>query len=159
MKKLEGRVAIITGGASGIGEAAVRRFAGEGARVVIADVQEKKGEALAQSLGDQVSFQKTDVSQEADIQHLVQATVQRFGRLDCLYNNAGFGYATKSITETPVAEFDIQIAVLLRETFLGIKHAGAVMKRQRSGTIVNTSSVAGIAGGYSSQAYSAAKAE
>ena len=158
MKKLEGRVAIITGGASGIGEAAVRRFAGEGARVVIADVQEKKGEALAQSLGDQVSFQKTDVSQEADMQHLVQATVQRFGRLDCLYNNAGFGYATKSITETPIEEFDIQIAVLLRGTFLGIKHAGAVMKQQRSGTIVNTSSVAGIAGGYSSQAYSAAKA-
>ncbi len=158
MKKLEGKVAIITGGASGIGEAAVRKFVLEGARVVIADVQEKKGEALAQSMGDNVCFQKTDVSKEADIQQLVQATVQHFGRLDCLYNNAGFGCATKSITETPTEEFDIQIAVLLRGTFLGIKHAGAVMKRQRSGTIVNTSSIAGIAGGYSSQPYSAAKA-
>ena len=134
MRKLEGKVAIITGGASGIGEAAVRKFVREGARVAIADVQEKKGQELAQVLGDCVFFQKTDVSLEADIQNLVQATVQHFGHLDCLYNNAGFGFATKSITETPTEEFDIQIAVLLRGTFLGIKHAGAVMKRQKSGT-------------------------
>jgi NAD(P)-dependent dehydrogenase (short-subunit alcohol dehydrogenase family) len=158
MRKLEHKIAVITGGASGIGEAAVRKFVEEGARVVIADVQEEKGKQLAQALGEGAFFQKTDVSKEADIQNLVQATVQRFGYFDCWYNNAGFGFATKSITDTPTEEFDIQVGVLLRGTFLGIKHAAAVMKRQKSGTIVNTSSVAGIAGGYSSQAYSAAKA-
>lgn len=158
MKRLEGKVAIITGGASGIGEAAVKKFAAEGARVVIADVQEKKGCELAQTLGEAAFFQRTDVSNEKDVEQLIQAAVQRFGRLDCLYNNAGFGFATKSITETPTEEFDTLITVLLRGTFLGIKHAARVMKRQKSGTIVNTSSVAGIAGGYSCQAYSAAKA-
>jgi NAD(P)-dependent dehydrogenase (short-subunit alcohol dehydrogenase family) len=158
MKRLDSKVAIITGGASGIGEAAVRMFVAEGARVVIADLQEKKGKELAASLGENALFQKTDVTSEAEVQKLVQVTVDRFGRLDCLYNNAGFGCATRSITETPIEEFDSQIAVLLCGTFLGIKHAGAVMKRQKSGTIVNTSSVAGIAGGYSSHIYSAAKA-
>ncbi len=158
MNRLQDKVAIITGGASGIGEAAVRIFAREGARIVIADIQEEKGKALAKEVGDRAFFQKTDVSSEAEIQHLVQTAVRRFGRLDCLYNNAGFGFATRSITETPVEEFDTEIAVLLRSTFLGIKHAGAIMKNQGSGTIMNTSSVAGIAGGYACQAYSAAKA-
>ena len=158
MERLKDKVAVITGGASGIGEAAVRIFTREGARVVIADIQEEKGQAVAGECGDQACFQKTDVSCEADMQHLIQSTVERFGRLDCLYNNAGFGMAMRSITETPVEEFDIQIAVLLRSTFLGLKHAGAIMKRQKSGSIVNTSSVAGVAGGYSSQSYSAAKA-
>jgi len=158
MNRLQDKIAIITGGASGIGEAAARRFVSEGARVVVADVQEQKGQQIAKELGDFAIFQPTDVSREADIERLVQVTLERFGRLDCLYNNAGFGYATKSITETPTEEFDIQIAVILRGTFLGMKHAGAVMKRQKSGTIVNTSSVAGIAGGYSCQPYSAAKA-
>ncbi len=158
MSRLEGKVAIITGGASGIGEAAAKRFVAEGAQVVIADLQEKKGQALASALGDRALFHKTDVTVESEIQNLVQTTVEQFGHLDCLYNNAGFGLATKSITETPAQEFDILITVLLRSTFLGIKHAGAVMKRRKSGSIVNTSSVAGIAGGYSHQVYSAAKA-
>ncbi len=158
MTRLRGKVAIITGGASGIGEAAVRKFVAEGARVVIADVQEEKGEELARSLDDCAIFQKTDVSSEPEVKQLIQITVEHFGRLDCLYNNAGFGYATRSITETPVEEFDVQVAVLLRGTFLGIKHAGAIMKQQKSGAIVNTSSVAGIAGGYSNHVYSAAKA-
>jgi len=148
MRKLENKVAVITGGASGIGEAAVKRFVEEGARVVIADVQEKKGRELAQSLGGRAFFEKTDVSKEADIQNLVEATVRRFGYFDCWYNNAGFGCATKPISDTPTEEFDIQITVLLRGTFLGIKHAAPVLKRQKSGTIINTSSVAGVAGGY-----------
>jgi NAD(P)-dependent dehydrogenase (short-subunit alcohol dehydrogenase family) len=158
MKRLDGKVAIITGGASGIGEAAVRKFAGEGARVVIADLQEAKGKQLAASLGASVLFQKTDVSSESDFQQLIEVAVKRFGRLDCLYNNAGFGCGARPITETPVEEFDSQVAVLLRGTFLGIKHAGTQMKRQKSGTIVNTSSVAGVSGGYANHVYSAAKA-
>jgi NAD(P)-dependent dehydrogenase (short-subunit alcohol dehydrogenase family) len=158
MKRLDGKVVIITGGASGIGEAAVRKFAGEGARVVIADLQEAQGRQLAASLGDSGHFQKTDVSSESDFQQLVEVAVQRFGRLDCLYNNAGFGCGARPITETPIEEFDSQIAVLLRGTFLGIKHAGAWMKQRKSGSIVSTSSVAGISGGYANHVYSAAKA-
>jgi NAD(P)-dependent dehydrogenase (short-subunit alcohol dehydrogenase family) len=158
MSKLDGKIAIITGGASGIGEAAVRKFISEGASVVIADLQEKKGEELASSFGDKAIFHETDVSSESDIQKLVEVTIKRFGRIDCLYNNAGFGCASCSITEIPIEEFESQIAVLLRGTFLGIKHVAAVMKKQKSGTIVNTSSVAGIAGGYSNHVYSAAKA-
>lgn len=156
MKRLQGKAIIITGGASGIGEAAVRIFTREGARVLLADIREEEGKAIANDCG--ALFQKADVSCEAEMQKLIETAVDRFGRLDGLYNNAGFGMAMRSITETPVEEFDIQVAVLLRSTFLGIKHAGALMKRQRSGVIVNTSSVAGIAGGYSSHSYSAAKA-
>jgi NAD(P)-dependent dehydrogenase (short-subunit alcohol dehydrogenase family) len=158
MNKLDGKVAIITGGASGIGEAAVRRFTAEGASVVIADLQEQKGSALAASLGDRVLFHRTDVTIESDIQKLIEVTIQRFGQLDIFYNNAGFGCAQRSIIETPIEEFDIQLAVLLRGTFLGIKHAAAAMKPRKSGAIVNTSSVAGIGGGYGSHSYSAAKA-
>lgn len=158
MKKLEAQVVIVTGGASGIGEAAVRRFVGEGAHVVIGDLQEEKGEALARSLGDAVAFLATDVSSEEQVRKLIAFTLDRFGRLDCMYNNAGFGTATLPIAETPIEDFDSQIAVLLKGTFLGIKQAAAVMKPQRSGTIINTSSIAAIAGGFSNHIYSAAKA-
>lgn len=158
MKRLEGKIAIVTGGASGIGEAAVRRFVSEGATVVITDLQEEKGEALAHSLAPNAVFHLTDVAVESDVQQLVQTTVQRFGRLDVFYNNAGFGCGTKPIAETPIEDFDSQIAVLLRGTFLGIKHAAQVMKPQKSGVIINTSSIAGIQGGYSNHVYSAAKA-
>jgi NAD(P)-dependent dehydrogenase (short-subunit alcohol dehydrogenase family) len=158
MKRLEGKVVIITGGASGIGEAAVRKFAGEGALLVIADLQERKGLDLAQSLGDAAVFRKTDVCSETEMQELVALAVRRFGRLDCMYNNAGFGCGTKPVADTPMGEFDSQMAVLLRGTFLGIKHAAAVMQGQKSGVIVNTASVAALGGGYANHVYSAAKA-
>jgi NAD(P)-dependent dehydrogenase (short-subunit alcohol dehydrogenase family) len=158
MSNLEGKIAIITGGASGIGEAAVRKFVAAGASVVIADLQEQKGQELASSLGEKAIFQKTDVTCEADVQQLVQTAVKHFGRLDIFYNNAGFGCGSKPIADTPIEEFDAQIGVLLRGTFLGIKHAAAVMVPQKSGAIVNTSSVAGVGGGYASHCYSAAKA-
>jgi NAD(P)-dependent dehydrogenase (short-subunit alcohol dehydrogenase family) len=158
MKRLEDKVVIITGGASGIGEAAVRKFAGEGARLVIADLQEAKGRDLAESLGGGAIFQKTDVCVEAEVQELVALAVRRFGRLDCMYNNAGFGCGTRPVAETPMAEFDLQMAVLLRGTFLGIKCAAAVMQGQKSGVIVNTASVAALGGGYANHVYSAAKA-
>jgi NAD(P)-dependent dehydrogenase (short-subunit alcohol dehydrogenase family) len=158
MSKFEGKIAIITGGASGIGEAAVHKFVDAGASVVIADLQEQKGQDLASSLGAKAIFHKTDVTSEADMQQLVQAAVKHFGRLDIFYNNAGFGCGSKPIADTPIEEFDLQIGVLLRGTFLGIKHAAAVMVPQKSGVIVNTASVAGIGGGYASHCYSAAKA-
>lgn len=158
MSRLEGKIAIITGGASGIGEAAVRRFVAEGARVVIADVLKQKGEAVAHALAPHAIFHLTDVTSEREVIDLVQSTAQRFGHLDIFYNNAGFGCGTKSITETPMEEFDMQVDVLLRGTFLGIKHAAAVMKTQKSGVIINTSSIAAVSGGYSNHVYSAAKA-
>jgi NAD(P)-dependent dehydrogenase (short-subunit alcohol dehydrogenase family) len=158
MSNLEGKIAIITGGASGIGEAAVRKFVAAGAKVVIADLQEQRGQELAASFGEKAIFQKTDVTSEADMQQLVQTAVKHFGRLDVFYNNAGFGCGSKPIADTPIEEFDLQVAVLLRGTFLGIKHAAAVMVPQKSGVIVNTSSVAGVGGGYACHSYSAAKA-
>jgi NAD(P)-dependent dehydrogenase (short-subunit alcohol dehydrogenase family) len=158
MKRLEGKVVIITGGASGIGEAAARKFAGEGARLVLADLQEQKGRDLARTLGGEAVFQMADVCSEADVQELVALAVRRFGRLDCMYNNAGFGCGTRPVADTPMGEFDRQVAVLLRGTFLGIKHAAAVMQGQKSGVIVNTASVAALGGGYANHAYSAAKA-
>ena len=93
-QRLEGKVAIITGGASGIGLATVRRFLEEGARVVIADVQDEPGNRLVKELGENASYQHTDVSSENDVQTVVDKAVSQFGRLDCMFNNAGFSGIT-----------------------------------------------------------------
>src|SRR5262245_28440354 len=89
--RLDGKVAVITGGASGMGRATVEKFVGEGARVVIADVQRDKGEALAAELGKSAVYVDADVCREADVRAMIETAVKRFGRLDCLFNNAGFG--------------------------------------------------------------------
>src|SRR5690349_1039542 len=91
MARLPGKAALITGGASGIGEATVRLFVGEGASVVIADIQDERGQRLAAELGARAAFVHTDVSREADVSAAIAAAVKRFGRLDCLFNNAGYG--------------------------------------------------------------------
>ena len=158
MGKLDGKVAVITGGASGIGESSVRLFVREGARVVIGDVQEDRGRSLAASLGASAVFQATDVSRADAVQKLVNTAVENFGRLDCMFNNAGFGSRARPIAETPIEEFDLLLSVLLRGVFLGMKFAAQVMTRQKSGTIVNTASVAGMLAGYGSHIYSTAKA-
>jgi NAD(P)-dependent dehydrogenase (short-subunit alcohol dehydrogenase family) len=158
MGKLDGRVAIVTGGASGIGEAAVRLFHAEGARVVAGDVQDARGKQLAEELGAGAVYQHADVSQEADVQALVDRAVGEFGRLDCLFNNAGFVGARGPIDTIPVDEFDQTLGVLLRGVFLGMKHAAPVMKRQGSGSIVSTASVAGLQAGFGPHPYSACKA-
>lgn len=158
MAKLDGRVAVITGGASGIGEGAVRLFAQEGAHVVLADVQDDRGHALAEELGTTVSFVHADVAQEDDVRGAVAHAVSRFGRLDCMHNNAGFAGVGGPIDETPMDGYDATIAVLLRGVFAGIKHAAAVMKQQRSGNIISTASVAGLQAGFAGHVYSAAKA-
>lgn len=154
----DGRVALVTGGASGIGAATVRRFVEAGARVVIADAARDRGEALAAELGADVVFQPTDVTSEDDVRAAVACAVERFGALDVLFNNAGFGGALGPIDETPLEEFELTIDVLLRGVFLGIKHAAAVMKPRRSGAIVNTGSIAALVGGHGPHLYSAAKA-
>ena len=158
MSRLADKVAIITGGASGIGEGTVRLFVEEGARVVIADIQDAKGETLADTLGGAAVFQHTDVSQDADVKAAVDRALSEYGRLDCIYNNAGRGGVSGPIEEISVDGFDATMGVLLRGVFLGIKHAAPVMKQQASGSIISTASVAGLLAGYGPHIYSAAKA-
>jgi NAD(P)-dependent dehydrogenase (short-subunit alcohol dehydrogenase family) len=158
MSKLEGRTAIITGGASGIGAASARLFVEEGARVMIADMQQERGEALASELGGAAAFHKVDVTRESDVHDVVADTVKRWGRLDCIYNNAGFGGALGPIDETSVEEFDMTFDVLVKGVFLGIKHAAPVMRGQGGGSIISTASVAGLKTGESPHLYSVAKA-
>lgn len=158
MGKLDGKVAVITGGASGIGEGTVRLFVGEGARVVIADIQDEYGEALAAEMGAAAVYQHTDVSKDGDVRALVQGATRAFGRLDCMFNNAGSGGAVGPIEEITAEEFDATMGVLLRGVFLGIKYAAPVMKAQGSGSIISTASVAGLRGGMGPHIYSTAKA-
>jgi NAD(P)-dependent dehydrogenase (short-subunit alcohol dehydrogenase family) len=162
--RLEGRVAMITGGGSGMGRATVLRFLDEGARVVVADLNEASGAhtlelAAGRGAGERVRFLRTDVSREPDVQAAVQAAVDGFGRLDCVFNNAGIAGAIGSVMETEVEDWDFTFAVLVRGVFLGVKHAALAMKELgRGGSIVNTASVAGLSGGAGPLAYSAAKA-
>jgi NAD(P)-dependent dehydrogenase (short-subunit alcohol dehydrogenase family) len=157
MGRIEGKVAAITGGASGIGAGTVRRFVEEGAKVLIADLDEDKGRALATELGDAAAFLRTDVSKEADIAAMIAETTDRFGRVDVLFNNAGFGGALGPIESTSLDDYDLTMDVLLKSVFLGMKHVAPVMKAQRSGSIISTASVAGIRVGYAPHLYSVAK--
>ena len=158
MGKLDGQVAVITGGASGIGAATVRLFAAEGARVVVADMQEDKGQEMAQELGDQGAFVQVNVTQEAEVKAAIDTAVERWGRLDCIYNNAGFGGALGPIESISVEDYDMTFDVLLKGVFLGIKHAAPIMKKQQSGSIISTSSAAGVEAGMATHLYSVAKA-
>ena len=158
MSRLKGRVALITGGASGIGEATVRLFIEEGASVMLADLQDDRGRRLAGELGARAGYLHTDVSREADVRAAVDETCTRFGRLDCIFNNAGYAGVGGRIDEIPVEGFDETMGVLVRGVFLGIKHAARVMKKQGSGSIISTASVAGLRTGFGPHTYSAAKA-
>jgi NAD(P)-dependent dehydrogenase (short-subunit alcohol dehydrogenase family) len=130
----------------------------EGASVVIADLQDDQGRQVAEELGARAAYVHADVSGEVDVKAAVEATVQRFGRLDCIFNNAGYGGVGGRIAEVPVEGFDETMSVLVRGVFLGMKHAAPVMKRQGSGSIISTASVAGLRTGLGPHVYSAAKA-
>ena len=162
--RLDGKVAIITGGASGMGRDTALRFLAEGCSVVIGDMNEANGAqtiklAEEQGTADGLRFCRTDVAEEGDVVALIDAAVTAFGRLDCIFNNAGIGGAFGPITETEVEEWDFTMAVLVRGVFLGMKHAGRVLKRQgQGGSIINTASVAGLGGGAGPHCYSGAKA-
>jgi NAD(P)-dependent dehydrogenase (short-subunit alcohol dehydrogenase family) len=158
MTRLQGKVAIVTGAASGIGEAIARRFAADGARLVAADVQDARGQALVASLGDEAAYRHCDVSREADVRALVAHALERFGRVDVLVNNAGIGGPGGPIEGIDVEAFDAAVGVLLRSVFLGIKHVAPLMKQQASGSIVSTASVAGLRTGFGPHVYSACKA-
>ncbi len=164
MSKLAGRVAIVTGGASGLGRATVMRFLAEGAKVVVADLNEANGAetvavAKANGHGEAIAFVRCDVANEADVAATVAAAETRFGRLDIAYLNAGVGGAFGPIAETSVEDWDYTFAVLTRSVFLGMKHASQAMKKyEQGGVILVTASIAGMVGGGGSHAYSAAKA-
>jgi NAD(P)-dependent dehydrogenase (short-subunit alcohol dehydrogenase family) len=155
--RLQGKVAVVTGGASGIGEGTVRRFVDEGARVVVADIQVDAGEALAAELGASTRFVRTDVTEEDDVAAAVAHAVAEFGRLDVMFNNAGILGVVGPIAETPTEGWDRTVAVLLRSVYLGMKHAARTMIPQGSGSIISTSSSAGILGGLGPHCYTACK--
>lgn len=155
--RLEGKVALVTGGASGIGEATVRLFVAQGARVVIADIQDERGSAIAEALGDAVIYCSTDVCKESQIEAAMATATASFGRLDCVFANAGIVGALGSIAEVPIEEWDFTLAVNLRGAFLCIKHAARVMKEQGGGSIISMVSVAGLQGGLGPHAYAASK--
>jgi NAD(P)-dependent dehydrogenase (short-subunit alcohol dehydrogenase family) len=135
--------AMVTGGASGIGRATVERFLAEGWNVVAVDLNDQNGEALVSALeardGERVQFVRADVSAEADVEAAVAAGPERFGRLDCVVNNAGVAGAFGPITEVDLQDWDYTFAVISRGVFLGIKHGARVMQALgRPGSIVNT---------------------
>ena len=160
MTRLENKVAVITGAASGIGRAAALRFASEGARVVVADIQDELGEATATTIraaGGEASFVHADVSRAADAQAMVDAAVARFGHLDILFNNAGVGkhIPFDALTE---AEWDRIVDINLRGVFLGCRYGVPALRRGGGGAILNTASQSGLQGHPNNQAYCAAKA-
>ncbi len=158
MGRLKGKVAVITGGSSGIGAATVRLFAGEGARVVIADILDKQGQNLVKELGEGVVYSHTNVMLEDEVQAVVNLAVTQFGKLDCMFNNAGIGGVGGPIEETNTEGFDITVATLFKGVMLGMKHAARVMLPQGYGNIISTASVAGHKTGYAGHTYSACKA-
>ncbi len=156
MGALDGKVAIVTGGSSGIGERIVELFVEQGAKVVVAARRQEEGAALEKRLG--IRFIRTDVANEADVKTMVDQTVKWFGRVDCLVNNAGVPSPMVSITEIDVPTIDQLLAVNVRGVLLGIKHVAPVMLAQKAGSIINIGSIAGLRGGASGHIYSATKA-
>jgi len=156
MERFTGKSVVVTGAASGIGEATARSLVREGGRVVIADLQEERGAALAEQLGPAAVFQKTDVCIEDDIAGAIHRAQREFGGLDGMVNNAGIVGAVGSIMETSADAFDHTMAILSRAVFLGIKHAARAMK-ERGGAIVSISSTAGVMGGLGPHTYTMAK--
>jgi NAD(P)-dependent dehydrogenase (short-subunit alcohol dehydrogenase family) len=162
--RLENKVAVITGGASGMGLASVMRFLDEGARVVIADFNAETGMAAVTAAEESgyrgsVSFIQTDVANESNIEAMLQHAIDKFAALDIVFNNAGVGGAIGPLTETNVSDWDYTFDVLAKGVFLGIKHAAKIMKdRGAGGSIINTASIAALSGDGGPLVYSAAKA-
>ena len=156
-QRLQGKVAVITGAASGIGAATARRFKEEGCALILGDIQSELGHDLAQELGDRAFFENCNVTLEADVKKLVDRALSEFGQLDIMFNNAGIVGAKGPIDQTPADEWRITTDILINGVFYGVKHAAAVMKEQRSGSIINMSSVAGVMGGLAPHAYTTAK--
>jgi NAD(P)-dependent dehydrogenase (short-subunit alcohol dehydrogenase family) len=159
MARLSGKVAVITGATSGIGLRTAEIFVAEGAKIVIAGRRVAEGEALAKQLGANCVFRQTDVTVEEQMRALIALAVEKFGKIDCLFNNAGGPAQTGGIEGLDVERFDAAMATLVRSVMLGMKHAAPHMKKQGSGSIINNGSIAGRLAGFSSSiVYGAAKA-
>lgn len=157
MSRLAGKAAVITGGASGIGAATARLFVAEGATVTIGDRNAEAGAAVAEELGAAATFLATDVSREQDVAELVAHALHDWGRVDCMFNNAGFGGALGPISATSEDDFDLTFDVLVKSVFFGMKHVGPHMADRGSGSIINTASIAALQAGWSPHLYMAAK--
>ena len=160
MGRLEGKITIVTGATSGIGRRTVELFVAEGAKVVATGRREELGRTLEASLGkDNCLFVTADATREDDVKRMFDACLSRWGRVDCLFNNAGGPAPVGGIETVPVEGFDAAMATLVRSVMLGMKHAAPLMMAQGSGSIINNGSVAGRRAGYStSMVYGAAKA-
>lgn len=162
--RLHNKVAVVTGGASGMGKATVLRFLKEGANVILADFNSESGAATIEecnNLGfsDKVRFIKTNVALESDIEAMIQYATDQFGGLDIVFNNAGVGGALGPLTETTLEAWDYTMDIMAKGVFLGLKHAARTMVKQgRGGSIINTASVAALSGDGGPLVYSAAKA-
>src|SRR5437667_179907 len=148
MGRLDGKVAVITGATSGIGLRTAEIFVTEGAKIVIAGRRAPEGEALAKQLGANCIFRQTDVTIEEQMRALIALAVDKFGGIDCLFNNAGGPAQTGGIEGLEVERFDAAMATLVRSVMLGMKHAAPHMKKQGSGSIINNGSIAGRLAGF-----------
>lgn len=157
-RNLDGKVAVVTGGASGIGLATVETLIEYGAKVVVGDMQEEKGKALEARFGtDTLRFQVTDVTNQDQLQSLINLSESAFGGLDILFNNAGHGGAPGTIEEIEWDQYDQTMNLLLKAVFMGTQMAIPLMKKRGGGSIINTSSVSAIMAGYAPITYSTAK--
>ncbi len=160
MRRLEGRVALVTGGASGIGKATVYRLAEEGAKVLLTDIQDEAGEEIAQhlkELGHEAAYLHHDVTSQADWERAVEHALTEYGGLDILFNNAGAG-GLGAIEDTSLEDYERNVAVDQTSVFLGMKIAAEALKQSAHASIVNNSSIFGASGGFgTSTDYHAAK--
>jgi NAD(P)-dependent dehydrogenase (short-subunit alcohol dehydrogenase family) len=156
--RLDGKVALITGGCSGIGLGTVDLFVAEGCQVVAADIQDEKGRALEQRGAGQVRYVRCDVRREAEIADALALAVSAFGGLDILFNNAGIADQMWQVGEIEAESWDWIFSILVRAPALAIKHAAPLIAARGGGAIVNTASIAGLQAGYGPIAYSSAKA-
>ena len=157
MNRLENKTAIITGGASGIGEGTVRRFIEEGAKCVVADIQSDLAISIAEEVGENASAFALDVADEKQVEECVNFAVDTYGKLDVMFNNAGILGSVGPISEIDGEGWLRTIDVLLNSVFYGIKHAARIMQEQGSGAIINTASTAGVRAGLGPHVYTAAK--
>jgi len=158
-KRLEGKVAVITGAASGIGAATAKIYVEQGARIVLGDIQDEAGEALAEALGGSSTaiFRHCNVTNEDHVQGLVDAALSEFGQIDVMFNCAGIVGAVGPMSTTPADEWKLTIDIMVNGVFYGMKHASRHMKEAGSGSIISMSSTAGVMGGLGPHAYTAAK--
>lgn len=159
--RLEGKVAVITGGAGGIGKAASLLFAKEGAKVAISDVSEERGEAAADLIrgnGGEAIFVRTDVTKEEDVEKLMAAAAEAFGKIDVLFNNAGVGNESVKLADMSLEEWQRVIDINLNGVFIGMKKAIPYMQKNGGGSIVNTASILGLKGKKYVAPYNASKA-